>query len=125
MHTECGAPLDATHVECPAQNSPPSPPKSHSRAAPASQEGNVLETDDAHVSGRGCRCASIAPAFVGVNPAPDKPWHAPEIFCVVGDAAQPLPVVRTACKFVQDGGVPGMHEHEHCALPPSTTTNES
>jgi hypothetical protein len=81
--------------------------------------------EDAHVSGSGCRCVSIAPTFVGVNPAPASPWHVAEIFCVVGVAAQPLPVVKTARKFVQDGGVPAVHEHAHCAAPPSTTTNES
>ncbi len=125
MQTLCGTPLDVTHVAWPEQNSPPSPPKLHSRARPASHVGNVFVSCGEHVSGSGCKCTSSAPAFVGESPAPASGWQVCVTFWVTAPELHAAPVVRMACKFVQDGAAPAVHEQLHCAPPPSTTMNES
>jgi hypothetical protein len=51
IHALCGMPLDATQVAWPEQNSPASPAKSHSRAAPASHAEIVLVRATPHESG--------------------------------------------------------------------------
>ena len=125
MQDVCDAPLAATHVECPAQNSPPSPSNAHSRDAPASHELTALLTIEVQLPGCASKWISIEPPFVGENPAPGRLLHADEMLSLVAEAVQPEPVVKTACRFVHDGGVPGVHEQAHCAGPPSVRSNVS